>query len=404
MSTSPIARHRKYGLYYPYFHVRDDRWLKAAALYWPRIVRIVPEDYATRDSETVRVLSSELGFIESIPPGKSVDAVAPRFLELLADHTDLLRSRLGVGPEDVRSFLAHGTAMGRPGRETSRVGALHSSQVSPDLLDALVDAGLAHPGRLSLSYEVDRSWVVMDESLVSLYTSVLSEHFASTNQLQLTTDQPDAYAITNQWSATHMAAALLKIRAPVATTAEPELVQRLAFLALALVVPAELDRLPVRKVVELRERHGKEFLEFGQAVDQAADELAHLAGMNDEQMLQRYLEDEVNSRFRLPLEELRGRLQEMRLGTAVMAVNVKTELPTTLALAGGAWLAEHSLVAGTTAAALGLLSIRRDARQQKEEALQTAGPASFLFHTEGALEEKHLLEHTLRRLRRVAGA
>ena len=44
--------YRRQGLYYPYFHVRDERWLKVAALYWPKIVRIVPADYQTRDSDT----------------------------------------------------------------------------------------------------------------------------------------------------------------------------------------------------------------------------------------------------------------------------------------------------------------------------------------------------------------
>jgi hypothetical protein len=42
----------KMAVYYPYIHIRDERWLKvAAALYWPRMVRIVSPDYPTRNSE-----------------------------------------------------------------------------------------------------------------------------------------------------------------------------------------------------------------------------------------------------------------------------------------------------------------------------------------------------------------
>jgi hypothetical protein len=41
------------AIYYPYIHFRDPRWLKAAALYWPRMVRIVHPDYPTRNSRWV---------------------------------------------------------------------------------------------------------------------------------------------------------------------------------------------------------------------------------------------------------------------------------------------------------------------------------------------------------------
>jgi hypothetical protein len=75
----PELEPQRHGLYYPYFHVRDQRWLKAAALYWPKIVWIVPVGYQTRDSAAVRALAGH--FIERLPPGDSVVAVAPRFLD-----------------------------------------------------------------------------------------------------------------------------------------------------------------------------------------------------------------------------------------------------------------------------------------------------------------------------------
>jgi hypothetical protein len=35
----------RFGLYYPYINFRSDSWLKVAALYWPKMARIVPVDY-----------------------------------------------------------------------------------------------------------------------------------------------------------------------------------------------------------------------------------------------------------------------------------------------------------------------------------------------------------------------
>ncbi|MFF4398613.1 hypothetical protein [Streptomyces sp. NPDC001480] len=45
------------GLYYPYIHFRGEQWLKLAALYWPRIARVVPDGYTVRDSRTTAILT-----------------------------------------------------------------------------------------------------------------------------------------------------------------------------------------------------------------------------------------------------------------------------------------------------------------------------------------------------------
>jgi hypothetical protein len=46
---------QKPALYFPYVHIRDDEWLKAAALYWPSVHRLVPHGYAKHDSVTAQV-------------------------------------------------------------------------------------------------------------------------------------------------------------------------------------------------------------------------------------------------------------------------------------------------------------------------------------------------------------
>ena len=75
-----------HGLYYPYFNVRDERWLKIAALYWPRIVRLIPEDFRGPDSQAVRALTDELDFVDRRPPGLSVENVAPLFMNLITER------------------------------------------------------------------------------------------------------------------------------------------------------------------------------------------------------------------------------------------------------------------------------------------------------------------------------
>ena len=76
-AQSPLVP--RMAVYYPYIHIRDERWLKLAALYWPRMVRIVSPDYPTRNSQLVDILTGELGFIIDHPPDDAARDVASSF-------------------------------------------------------------------------------------------------------------------------------------------------------------------------------------------------------------------------------------------------------------------------------------------------------------------------------------
>src|SRR4051794_30939799 len=86
------------GLYYPYIHIRNDSWLKAAALYWKRMDRIVPHDYPTKDSRTARMLRGELGFIEGRRPGQAAVDTSRLFVDLLIERGSELVKQLQVQP------------------------------------------------------------------------------------------------------------------------------------------------------------------------------------------------------------------------------------------------------------------------------------------------------------------
>jgi hypothetical protein len=42
------------GLYFPFVHVRDNDWLREAALYWPSVRPLVPSGYDKHDSPTAQ--------------------------------------------------------------------------------------------------------------------------------------------------------------------------------------------------------------------------------------------------------------------------------------------------------------------------------------------------------------
>jgi hypothetical protein len=79
MTGPDVAELPRFGLYYPYVHFREERWLKMAALYWPRLARIVPPGFTVHDSEIVRRLAEELDFTIDLNPGPAISSVAPAF-------------------------------------------------------------------------------------------------------------------------------------------------------------------------------------------------------------------------------------------------------------------------------------------------------------------------------------
>ena len=86
------------GLYYPFMEFTDDAWVKLAALYWEKLGRIVPKGYEPdHDSNTVRELTDELGFVKNLyPTVKDQEIVAQMFLEVLRKHKRTLYERYGI--------------------------------------------------------------------------------------------------------------------------------------------------------------------------------------------------------------------------------------------------------------------------------------------------------------------
>jgi hypothetical protein len=421
--------YRRYGLYYPYIQVRNERWLKIAALYWPKIVRLVPDSYRMHESYTVEALSDD--FLMRRPPGPSVEAIGPRFLDLLANHADELRNHFDTAQKEATELAARmcPAVWEGPGprpepqymwelwdarRGMWRTG-VHVSEMTREVRDALVDAQLALAGGGTSTVNDQRDptcppkdwdlndWVVMHPDLVAVYTSVLAEDFALANRLQPTTDQEDAYSVTNNWTTDRIAAVLLDGASQGGSPAGEEPAEALGFLALDLVVPADLDAVPVGRIIEIRERYRSEFFAFGQAVDQAADSIAELSTIQDEIVLKEYLNDVIAVRFAQPLEDLRKEMKRLTGDAAMTSINVKTELPAAAALAGGALLTGQPFLAGTSAVAIGLMAIRRSARQHRKAALQSAPAASFLLHTQAHLQPRKLLQRVLDRLAKIAG-
>lgn len=89
------------GLYYPYIGFKDDSWVKLAALYWDKLGRIVPGGYHPQDSDTVKQLAEELGFIENFEVTyKDQSAIGEMFLSMLRKNLKKLEKLYGISSKD----------------------------------------------------------------------------------------------------------------------------------------------------------------------------------------------------------------------------------------------------------------------------------------------------------------
>ena len=86
------------GLYYPFMEFNDDNWVKLAALYWEKLGRIVPKGYRpSHDSDTVKLLTDELGFVVNVSPTSRDEVLVSRmFIEVLTRHEQKLVEMYGI--------------------------------------------------------------------------------------------------------------------------------------------------------------------------------------------------------------------------------------------------------------------------------------------------------------------
>jgi hypothetical protein len=380
------------ALYYPYIHVRNDVWLKYAALYWPKMGRLLPPGYPTVDSETARVLSSLRWLIDVPPPRWAGFEVGRPFLDLIATRSPELRDRFGLDRINDWEPSALGVDLNfqSPGEDESldlRMVYIHGDKVSPPLAQAAVDAGLA-----TIVDARGGTWMGMHPKLASVYTCALTEHIADRNRMHPVTDQLLPHFALSGWTLDRMARVL--IDEPLSGTERLNLKEDLsdAFVLLAFetVVPAHLDTVPIEKIVEMRSRFGAELDSFRDYVAEQAQRLAELKEVRDLAVFQEYLHIEVQRAVTKQLSALRERLRSIGLESARAVANIKSVgLPPLAAM-----LAETAglppTVTGPTVLAACVVSAPSRWRQDRRTAIRES-PAGYLFRIEQELSPTTLI-------------
>lgn len=387
----------KGALYYPYIHFRDDAWLKLAALYWDRIGRIVPDRYVTNDSRTVRELSDGLDLVWNLHPesfAEALDAVASRFLRLLDQNRDSLRSHYGLEhaegwPElpnlepGERGFALQLRSLRHTPDAKGRLGYLWHTKISVQLLDALEELNLTPPRSDGAS-----EWVGMHPRLLAVYMTALAEELSRATGLAPVADGDLEHLAVLDGSVDTIADLLLgDMNLAHTRSNRREDSNHFVLLAVQAVAPRNLDSVPVSKIVELRNQHVNEFMAFQDQIGEFVRNLLELETRNPA-VLQEHLNWFAKHRLRPQMRELEKAMRSSAIepGTVILS--------SAIAAGTGAMLGPFPVlpVLGTAGmVALGAVNWSVQRRTRNQDLRRQDPVASFLLRLAQDLEPRSLI-------------
>jgi hypothetical protein len=363
-----------FGLYYPFIHFRNEGWLKLAALYWDRMCRIVPVGVSLHDSDEVKRLLDDGGFIENSQPLGAALAVAEPFRNLVATHGDALQAKFGIDHRESWPDDRH-TRLYAPGRDP-KLAYVFDEKMDKQLLSDLYGHGLV------ATRSDDPRWIGMHPKLVGVYMMALAEAMALELGARPLTDEAFDHVAVSGFTMKRLAAVLLEqpeLAEPTPAGAEREVEEAMASLAFSYVMPAAPAHVPAKEIVKLRNTYAEERGLFQAEVANLTANLVNLHDVRDPSVVEQHLKTEYAKTLAPRLERLRKGLRSANIDTVDSAMAVSVALPAGLAAAltaaGLTLAAPATAVAGVAFAAW---TIRRKQMKAVDGVLKPS-PEAYLY-------------------------
>ncbi len=250
------------GLFYPKPTFQDD-WIKLAALYWDRIGRLKWKHPFWQDSDVIKQLIGELGFIvDYAPSDEDISSVSSAFAQMLNENRDVLLEHYGM-----RGF---------------QLNLIPEEFMTTDLFKAMLNAKLSEPQPYFRVPMVPNSDLVVvphqdifqtarvSSEMLFLYTGALAERIASTQQLFLVTEQAFDQVASSGLSIKRLIQAELPSddSLPHLVSSLPssdEIENYLATISLRSVLPKDIASVSVNQIIKLRSRYRDELIAYLQS-------------------------------------------------------------------------------------------------------------------------------------------
>lgn len=297
------------ALYYPYIHIRDDTWLKYAALYWPVVTRLVPEGYPTEDSPVAA------GFVRAevlsdLPTTAALPETNSDFFGMVSARADELRARFGITHREGWPVRDGGAGSEGPGADP-RLTYLHYSKFQARHINMIVRNGLGEK-----HYGYHGNWLGMHPDLAAVYMCLLVNQLAQHESLHPVTDQDLPHDALLEWDVERVTEVLLGVPPRLR---QRDMTQEFVTAAVHTVVPAGLADVPVEKILELRETFRGDFYRFRAHVGDRFTELRADATAH------RHLSVAVDELVRGELADLEDKLRSIDLEPRRVRVRLKAD-------------------------------------------------------------------------------
>jgi hypothetical protein len=307
------------GLYFPFVHIRDDNWLKMAALYWPSVRRLVPEDYVKHDSVTARTFFDGHVLCDE-DPGQLMPALGWDLEKALRKNADRLVRDFSLA-RAYADWDGESRFEGGPDREP-QLGWIHTTKFPPDALWQLQQMGLARVGRSSdpvLGHAgPPADWIGVHPALAGAYMTALAGWVSKAAKFQPLTDQDDLRAATAS-SDVGAALGLLIGRSTEPANGEDTAdagVETYVMLALQYARPTNLSSISAEKILHCRASLSEELMAFRDYVASQRVELTELASVPIKRRRLEAFAQHVEETVEIPLRQLERGLSLHRLEPA----------------------------------------------------------------------------------------
>jgi hypothetical protein len=359
------------GLYYPYIHFQDEGWLKASALYWDRMTRIVPNGMRPRDTPDVRQLI-DADFVNGFPPS-SFEA-SKLICKLVEQNQELMVKHFYILNDD----------------PTIPLSSISDAKMGVYLFETLTRLGLAKPRR---------NTIVLHRQLAGVYMTALAEEMAPMIGARPVAATGLNHVAGSGLTVERLLAALLE-RSNVAPTqpgllsaptpgdkklrmSAEELEQAMVTVAIKTVIPNLASDIPAGDIIAFRKTYAGERAAFQAEFTKFLQEMDFIRDMNDIADIQKTLNEQFAKRFQPKLDVLEKGIR--RAGWDVVDNTVAASFATPVIVSAALSASGMTLPAAATGIAgisLGLWSIFRK-RQKGGGRPAEAEPRGLSIQDEG---------------------
>jgi hypothetical protein len=409
------------GLYYPSIQFKKTAWVKLAALYWDTLGRIVPEDYPHKDSDEIRQLIEEAGFIRDFSPlYDDLKATEDLFLnlirkrgKLLKEHYSILQDNPLIFDEKVLRFsniLDIAYYRKQQKRDAKLTYIASGRKMTSALRAMLVQKGLAQ--YIDIDDELEAfNFVEMHPLLAFTYMEVLAEQMAYSRKLYPVTDDIYHHHAVGRYTLDRLTNTLFSSGSQGNQPSDPAPITQtlqvcVADIAIQSVLPRNLANVPVKKIIKVREKYRDELTSFQNHLHDFADNLKYLQEIKDPDAISAYLTLEYEKNLKQQVNHLRKCLASLSIDTTLSALNIKVTQPELLS---GLMplMASSPMLTAIGAAGAVVLSVFPTMRKQRQAAKEiiASSPMAYLLHLQEDLEP-FVLSHRISSLvrRSIVGA